>query len=141
MMVYGVFPYVVETLIKELKTGLSAALHLLVTDAKVVSSLQFVTGLHVRTVVMGLVELSSSWEDKMLQGAERLLVCFTENLQLRSLVVEEVGKFSDFLADSVFDGVTVVQHRMDIQVIEKELRMFSIRLFRNVEPHSMWTGW
>ena len=61
MVLYRVFPFVLSTLVSELKTRLCAAFHLQVTDAKVAASLQFVTSFTVQTVVIGVMEHSESW--------------------------------------------------------------------------------
>ena len=133
MVLYGVFPYFVDTLLTEMMTGLSVACHLRVADAKVVACLQFLRGLHVRRVLIEVVEHSESRVDKMLQALERFLACLTETPKLRGLDVDEVGKFSDMMAKSVFDGVAVVLPRLDIQMIGDVLRMVSIRYFHGVE--------
>ena len=114
MVLYGGFPYVVETLVRELKTGFRLACNLRVMYAKVVASLHFVTGLHVRTVVIWLVERSESWEDEMLQGLLWFLTCFTEISHVRGLVSDEVCKFCDILGNSKFNGDLVVWPRLDI---------------------------
>ena len=99
-----------------------------------VASLQFRTGFHVRTVLTGVVGYSECWAEEMLQGLARFLACLTQKPNLRGLVVDDVGKSSDMLANSVFDGVAMALPRLDFQVVIDVLRMASTPYFQSVQP-------
>ena len=102
-----------------------------------VDSTQFVTNCHVRTIVIEVVKHWEFWADEMLQSRARFLACFTETPMVRGLVLDGVAKFSDILANSVFERIAVVLPQLDIQMMGDVLQMVSTQYFHSVEPFSI----
>ena len=126
---------------KKVKAGIGNDCQLQVADAKMVASLQYVTDLHVVSVVMGGVEHCVSWLHKYLQGLAGFLTCLDEFLSLSGLMVDDVGKSSDFRNNSVFRRVAVVLNRLDLQGSELCCG-WSIPNIVTISSHAVaWTFW
>ena len=137
VVLYGLFPHVLQEILSVLRSEGVYSLHFKVEGAYIVVSLVYLEHCHVRTVYLGVAEAKEGWELEILRVLANFFASDAEPGIPGSIVVDDVTKPIGKVKDCIFLGNPAIVKNIGNDWLVALIRAESVKVFHGVEPLSV----